>query len=110
MTKKWYQDKEGALNILAPADEVDATKEAVIDPGIRVITDNAICIREDPLRTLRLIDKGTRQAFLDDELGIDDTKSILDQINVTRAACETGDESACVLLGNLVDKLTKSGT
>lgn len=66
-----------------------------------------LCDPERVLRTLRVIEKGTRQAFLDDELGVEETKTILDRIREAKEACEGGDEDACIALDRLTDKLVK---
>lgn len=66
-----------------------------------------VCDRQQVLMTLRLMEKGTKQAFLDNELGVEDTKIILDRVRQAREACEAGSENACVVLDSLMDKLTK---
>ena len=66
-----------------------------------------LCDPERVLRTLRLIEKGTKQAFLDGELTVEDTKTILEGIREAREACEGGDEDACLVLDGLTDKLVK---
>ena len=71
-------------------------------------TPGGVCDRQRVLRTLRVMEKGTKQAFLDDELGVEDTKVILDRVRQAREACEAGDQNACVVLDALMDELTKA--
>ena len=66
-----------------------------------------VCDREHALRTMRLLERGTRQAFLDGELAIEDTKLILDQVKEAKERCEAGDVNACVALKELVVGLTE---
>ena len=65
------------------------------------------CDQQRVLNTLSLIEKGAKQAFLDNELGIEETKSILDEIGQAKEACQAGDENACVVLDSLMSRLTK---
>ena len=66
------------------------------------------CDRRRVFSTLSLMEKGTKQAFLDNELGIEETKGILDEIRHAKEACQTGDENACIVLDSLMSKLTNS--
>jgi len=75
--------------------------------GGQVIAANKECDKEEALRTMRLLEKGTRQAFLDGELGVEDTKTRLDQIEEAKERCEAGDVSACQVLDVLVAGLTR---
>jgi len=65
------------------------------------------CDRPRVLSTLNLLGKGTKQACFDNELEIEEAKSILDDITQAEEACQTGDEDACVILHNLMSRLTK---
>ncbi|MBA7711580.1 hypothetical protein ES703_120546 [subsurface metagenome] len=73
----------------------------------QVIAANEECDKEEALRTMRLLEKGTRQAFLDGELGVEDTKIRLDEIEEARKHCEAGDINACQVLDVLVVGLTR---
>ncbi len=73
----------------------------------QVIAANEECNKEEALRTMRLLEKGTRQAFLDGELSVEDTRTRLDQIEEAKERCEAGDVSACQVLGGLVAGLTR---
>ena len=66
-----------------------------------------VCDKEHVLRTMRLLARGTRQAFLDGELAIEDAKLILDQVKEAKERCEAGDVNACVVLKELVVGLTE---
>lgn len=65
------------------------------------------CDKEHALRTMRLLERGTRHAFLDGELAIEDAKLILDQVKEAKEHCEAGDVNACVALKELVVGLTE---
>lgn len=65
------------------------------------------CNKEEALRTIRLLEKGTRQAFLDGELGVEDTKGRLDQVEQAYKRCEAGDVDACEVLDGLMAGLTR---
>ena len=67
----------------------------------------SVCDRDRVLSTLGIVEKGAKQAFLDNELGVEETKTILDQIRQAKEACEAGDENACVVLDNLMSRLTR---
>ena len=66
-----------------------------------------VCDRDRVLSTLGIVEKGAKQAFLDNELGVEETKTILDQIRQAKEACEAGDENACAVLDNLMSRLTR---
>ena len=66
------------------------------------------CNKEQALRTIRLLEKGSRQAFLDGEISVEDTKVMLDRVEEARERCEAGDVNACLVLNELVAKLTES--
>jgi len=66
------------------------------------------CNREQALRTIRLLEKGSRQAFLDGEISVEDTKVMLDRVEEARERCEAGDVNACLVLDGLVAQLTES--
>ena len=66
------------------------------------------CNREQALRTIRLLEKGGRQAFLDGEISVEDTKVMLGRVEEARESCEAGDINACLVLNELVAKLTES--
>jgi hypothetical protein len=72
-----------------------------------VIAANKECRNEEALRMMHLLDKGTRQAFLDNELGVEDTKLRLNKIEEARKRCEAGDINACQVLEGLVAGLTR---
>lgn len=65
------------------------------------------CDRPRVLTTLNLMAKGTKQACFDNELEIEEAKSILDNIKQAEEACQTGDEDYCVVLHNLMNRFTK---
>lgn len=65
------------------------------------------CNREEALKTIRLLEKGSRQAFLDGEVSVEDTKRILDRVKEAKESCETGDVNACLVLDELVAQLTE---
>ena len=73
----------------------------------QVIAAKKECITEEALKTMRLLEKGTRLAFLDGELGVEDTKLRLDEIEKSRKRCEAGDINACQVLDELVAGLTR---
>ena len=64
------------------------------------------CDRDQALTTLNLLEKGAKRAFLEDELGVEETKNILDQITRARESCQAGDSNACEILNSLVQNLT----
>lgn len=66
------------------------------------------CNREQAMRTIRLLEKGSRQAFLDGEISVEDTKAILDRAKEAKEHCEAGDVNACLVLDELVAQLTES--
>ena len=66
-----------------------------------------VCDRDRVLSTLGIVEKGAKQAFLDNELEIEETKTILDQIRQAKEACEAGDENACAVLDNLMSRITR---
>jgi len=66
------------------------------------------CNKEQALRTIRLLEKGSRQAFLDGEISVEDTKVMLDRVEKAREHCEAGNVNACLVLNELVAKLTES--
>jgi len=66
-----------------------------------------VCDKEHALRTMRLLERGARQAFLDGELGIEDTKLILDRVKEAKQRCEAGDVNSCLVLNELVTGLTE---
>lgn len=65
-----------------------------------------VCDTEKALLTMSLLEKGTRQAFLDGELGVQETSASLDQIKEAKKRCEAGDVSACHILSELLGRLT----
>lgn len=56
------------------------------------------CSPKHALRTIRLLEKGARQAFLDGEVGLEDTKVILDRVKEAVQRCQAGDANACQVL------------
>ena len=66
------------------------------------------CNREQALRTIRLLEKGSRQAFLDGEISVEETEAMLNRVEEARERCEAGDVNACIVLNELVAKLTES--
>ena len=83
------------------ADEFQTTPEEAQEPQ------DQGCDPERIAMALDIIEKGTKQAFLNGELDIDETKSILDHIELAKEACESGDQNACSALKDLVNDLTK---
>jgi len=71
-----------------------------------VIPTEEVCDKEQALLTMRLLEKGTRQAFIDGELGVEETSAKLNQIKEAKKRCETGDVSACLVLNELLGGLT----
>ena len=65
------------------------------------------CDPRQVLKAMNLLETGVRQAFLDGEFGVEDTKDILNQIAEARKRCEAGDVAVCSVLNELVTKLTK---
>lgn len=70
--------------------------------------EEVLCNREQVLRTMRLLEKGSQQAFLDGEISVEDTKRILDRVKEAKERCEAGDVNACLVLDELVAQLTES--
>ena len=70
-----------------------------------VISAEEVCNREQALRTIRLLEKGTRQAFLDGEVSVGDTEAILDRVKEAKERCMAGDVNACLVLDELVTGL-----
>lgn len=64
------------------------------------------CNTAHALQTIRLLEKGARQAFLDGDVTVEDTKAILDRVKEAEQHCEAGDVSACLVLQELVKGLT----
>ena len=56
------------------------------------------CNTAHALRTIRLLEKGARQAFLDGDVTVEDTKTILDRVKEANKRCETGNVNACLIL------------
>ncbi len=71
-----------------------------------LIPGEKVCTREQALRTMCLLEKGTRQAFLDGEVNVEDTYEILGRVKEARERCEAGDVNACLVLNELVIRLT----
>jgi len=65
------------------------------------------CNKEQALLTMRLLEKGTRQGFLDGELGVEETQARLDSIREARERCEAGDVNACLVMSDLLAGLTQ---
>lgn len=65
------------------------------------------CNAERVLKTMNLLETGVRQAFLDGEFGIEDTRDILNRIAEARKRCEAGDITACSAFDEVVAKLTE---
>jgi hypothetical protein len=103
-----YLAKEGTLDLeTLREDDIPAARKAVLEPGVRVLPGQDTCNSEEALRLLHLLDRGTRESFLSGELGVQETADILARIKATKDACKAGDQSACVLLGQLIDKITE---
>lgn len=66
-----------------------------------------VCDPEQVEKALHIIEIGTKHAFLDDELGVEETKTILDRIQQAREACESGNQNACSALNDLMNELTR---
>lgn len=60
-----------------------------------------VCNTERVLRTMNLLERGARQAFLDGELSIEDTKDILGRVEEVKKRCEAGDIAVCSALGEV---------
>jgi len=65
------------------------------------------CNKERALRTIGFLDTGVRQAFLAGEVGVEDTKTILDQMKKARERCQSGDVNACQVLAQLTAGLSQ---
>jgi hypothetical protein len=104
-----YRSEDGAIDLEAPADEVAETKKAVVDPGIRVSPAESVCNKDEALRTMDLLELGTRQGFLSRQLSLEETATRLRCIDEKREACEAGDLSACEALGQLVQEMMERG-
>ena len=59
------------------------------------------------LSTIGIVEKGAKQAFLDNELEIEETKIILDEIRHAKEVCKAGDNDACAVLDSLMSRLTR---
>ena len=68
---------------------------------------HSVCDRDRVLSTIGIVEKGAKQAFLDNELEIGETKRILDEIRQAKEACQAGDEDACAVLDGLMSRLTR---
>lgn len=78
------------------------------EDGPVIPTKELPCDRQQALRAIRLLEKGTRQAFLDGELSVEDTDTILGEVKEAKADCEAGDVNACAVVADLMARLTKS--
>lgn len=65
------------------------------------------CNTAHVLRTIRLLEKGARQAFLDGDVTVDNTKAILDRVKEAKQHCKAGDVNTCLILQELVKGLTE---
>lgn len=65
------------------------------------------CDKERALRTIGFLETGVRQAFLVGEVGVEDTKAILDQMKKARERCQSGDVNACQVLAQLTADLSQ---
>ena len=65
------------------------------------------CNAERVLKTMNLLEAGVRQAFLDGEFGVEDTRDILDRIAEAKKRCEAGNIAVCLALDEVVAKLTE---
>jgi len=97
ITDNYYRDRE----VIMQERDLEKNREM----PVAAVEDE--CDKEHALRTLRLLEKGARQAFLDSELTIEDAKLILDQVKEAKEHCGAGDVSACVALRKLVTGLTE---
>ena len=66
------------------------------------------CDRQQALRAIHLLEKGTKQAFLDGELSAKDTDAILGRTKEAKQYCEAGDANACAVVGDLMARLTQN--
>ena len=80
----------------------DGKDENIIAPD-----EIARCDRERALRTIGFLDTGVRQAFLAGEVGVEDTKTILDQMKKAKERCQSGDVNACQVLAQLTADLSQ---
>jgi len=78
------------------------------EEGSIIAGEQRLCNREQALRAIHLLEKGTRQAFLDGELSTKDTDAILGQTKEAKQYCEAGDANACAVVGDLMDRLTQN--
>ena len=78
------------------------------EEGTIIPEETGRCNREQAMRTMRLLEKGVRQAFLDGEVTVGDTEAILDRVNKAKERCESGDVSACEVLADLTTELTQN--
>jgi len=69
------------------------------------------CNKEQALRTIDLIEKGARHAFLDGDVSTEDTELILHRVREAKERCTAGDANTCQVLTELVTALSegKSG-
>jgi len=74
-------------------------EEAAVAPG------EPSCDAERVLKAMGFLETGVRQAFLDGEFGVEDTKDILSRIAEARKRCEAGDITVCSALDELVARL-----
>jgi len=78
------------------AEKVEAAAVTPEEPG---------CNTERVLKAMSFLETGVRQAFLDGEFGVEDTKDILSRIAEAKKRCEAGDITVCSALDELVARL-----
>ena len=73
----------------------------------RSIAAAGACNKEQALRTIDIIEKGARHAFLDGDVSAEDTMAILDRVREAKERCTVGDANACQILTELVNALSE---
>ena len=68
------------------------------------------CDRGRALDAIAAFETGVRQRFMTGEVSIEDTRTMLDQIKEAKERCKEDDISACEILADLVDELTRDAS
>lgn len=68
------------------------------------------CDRGSALEAMAALETGVRQRFLNDEVSVENTKTMLDRIKEAKERCKAGDVSSCEILTDLVEELTQSAS
>jgi hypothetical protein len=107
MSYEFDFDEDGAVNLRVPEEMLQDTKKAVKKPGVRVSPSTRDCSTESVLETIDMLDRGTRQKFLNGELEPDVTKHLLGVYQTAKEACEAGDNDACAVWDELSRNLSR---